>query len=201
MYLLAFSILLLFSALNLKAQENLEKEMSLEGQGGAVSSVFLNLAGSGGTSAGDAKEEVSIDLASQPHSDLHKPLLTEQETHFYGAMRRALDGADCRVMAKVNLEDVISTGKLSSKASLQFEKAKQKLDRKHVDFVVCRGDSLKVVAVARLDPVSRLRPLQRLMQSRVDEVLGAAGIPVVNFPGSGNYRDEEILDSLSQHLG
>ncbi|MGI9244939.1 MAG: DUF2726 domain-containing protein, partial [Verrucomicrobiales bacterium] len=168
----------------------------LEGQGGSVSSLFLNLAG-----AGEGKEKVAAQVQITAQADVPKPLLTEPETRFYGAMRRALVDADCRVMAKVNLDDVISTGKLSPKANCKLEKARAKLDRKHVDFVVCRGDSLDVVAVARLDPATRLRPLQRLMQSRVDEVLDEAGIPVVKFPGAVDYKDDEIIASLSKHLG
>lgn len=193
MYLLAFSILLLFSALNLKAQETVEGEMSLEGHAGSVNSLFLNLSSAGGS------DEPSL-LRSAARSDRPKPLLTEQETLFYGSMCRVLEDADFHVMAKVNLEDVVSTSMLNRQANCKFEKAKSKLDRKHVDFVVCSGNSLNIVAVARLDPASRLRPLQRLMQGRVDEVLDAAGIPVVHFPATKSYRDEEILSTLSPHL-
>ena len=193
MYLLAFSILLLFSALNLKAQESLEKEMSLEGQGGMASSLFLSFGRAGGS-------EEKVALKSEVRRERPKPLLTEHERRFYGAMCRALGEVDLHVMAKVNLDDVIRTGGLSRQASHRFEKAKSKLDRKHVDFVVCSGDSLNVVAVARLDPKSRLRPLQRLMQGRVDEALDAAGIPVVHFPATKSYRDEAILSEFSPHL-
>lgn len=193
MYLLAFSILLLCSALNLKAQgEQLEEQMGLESPS-PVPSLFLSERASGtlgsGSQAGGAMT-----------ADLSKPLLSDAESEFYEVMCQALAVVDCKVMAKVNLEDVVRSTKLDRQLNSRLQKSRSKLDRKHVAFVICWGDSLNILAIVRLDPMPGVRPLQRLMHRRVDELLDEIGIPVVLFPAADSYDPDEILAALTPHL-
>jgi hypothetical protein len=193
MYLLAFSILLLCSALNLKAQESYGDPVLHEAERGARRALLL------GSSAG-ALLDTGVRLESMVPVERSEPLLSEMEGRFFEAMRRALVQVDCQVMAKVNLDDVINTAKLNREMRSKLEKVRRKLESKHVDFVVCWGSSLNLLVIARIDPVPGMRPLQKLMQRRIDELLDSVGIPVVLFPPAEVYDEDEILSVLTPYL-
>ena len=193
MYLLAFSILLLCSALNLKAQGEQAEQLQMAAQN-AASQQTLHLNRVLPDGGGNQVERAEADEVK------YRPLLSDEESRFFEAASRALATIECSVMAKVNLEDVLSASRLSRDQQGRFEKTRRKLEGKHVDFVVCWGGALNVLVAARLDPAPGIRPLQRLMRRRVDELLEAAGIPVVIFPPADRYDEAEILSALTPHL-
>ena len=83
-----------------------------------------------------------------------RELFSVAERSFLGVLEQALEG-EFRVFGKVQLADLIQPAGVlaeSRKASLR-----DRLQQKHVDFVLCRPDTFNVAAVVELDdtPPSR----------------------------------------------
>lgn len=79
------------------------------------------------------------------------PLFTPAEGSFLGVLNQAVSGK-ARVFGKVRVGDV-----LKPKPSLQrgpATTARNRINRKHFDFILCRPDDLSVICVIELDDKS-----------------------------------------------
>jgi hypothetical protein len=93
---------------------------------------------------------------------LNESLLTPAERSLYGALK-ACTGDQLNVFVKVRLADVFRPSKGASGS--EWRSAQNKVDRKHVDFLLCRADDLAPVAGIELDDASHRRA-RRLMSLR-----------------------------------
>lgn len=67
-----------------------------------------------------------------------------------------------------------------------------RLSQKHVDFVLVGVDDAQVKLVIELDDKTHLKPQRRDRDALVDEILTAAGIPIIRFWVAAGY-DAELL--------
>lgn len=195
MYLLIFSVMLLFSALNLKAQQAAESALAAEAEGGGVQGPTLFF-GTRPTPGAD------LALPEEPgaHERVLKPLLDDRESAFFESLQRTLRPEGFRVMTKVNVDDVLGNDELSGRTLSQYKKAKRGMERQHIDFVICRGNSLEVHLVVRLHPLPGIRPFQRLQMRRIDSALKTAGIPVLLYPPADQYDEAALLATVMAQL-
>jgi len=119
-------------------------------------------------------------------------LLTAAEQVFYGVLVQALDGY--RVMSKVRHNDVVDVRKGLKRPERQS--ALNRIQRKHVDFVVCEPADLRIVCVIELDDSSHEKADRQDRDALVDDILKAAGIPITHFPVKKSYTVEEIQTKL-----
>ena len=195
MYLFIFSVMLLFSALNLKAQQAAECEMAAEGDGGVACAQTLFLGPS------DSAEDDDRDLDNPRLSGFAtRALLDDRESEFFDSLKNVAARLGCTVMAKVNLQDVVTGQDLRGSTRAQFKRANKGLDRQHVDFVVCSGNSLEIRLVVRLHPLPGMRPLHRLQQRRIDSAVSAFGIPVLLYPPAEVYDEQDLLATVMEQL-
>src|SRR5664280_1382349 len=75
-------------------------------------------------------------------------LFTPAERSFLGVLEQAVEGK-LRIMGKVRLADVVKVRTLNNKSA--WQKAFNKIQSKHVDFVVCDTDTLGVKLIVELD--------------------------------------------------
>jgi hypothetical protein len=123
-----------------------------------------------------------------------RPLFTAAERSFLGVLDRAVAG-QLRVFAKVRLIDVLKVR--SGTARSEFVRAKNQIVAKHVDFVLCSPDDLRVVAVLELDDSSHDAPRARRRDGLVDEACAAARIPVHRFAARHGYSPHDLRDQLA----
>jgi very-short-patch-repair endonuclease len=124
-------------------------------------------------------------------------LFTPAERSFLGVLEQALDSR-YRVFGKVRLGDLIKPAKglTASKRTT----ALNKINQKHVDFVVCAASDLSIVAVIELDDQSHEREDRAERDGFVDHALAMAQIPVVHFPAKKGYVVQEIKAGLTEVL-
>lgn len=108
-------------------------------------------------------------------------LLTPTEAAFHRTLHRLLradhpDGP--RILAKVRLADIAAPPRDSPTWQADFNRVQSK----HVDFVVVAGPRMLPIRVVELDDASHQRPDRIERDILVDRVLHHAGIPILHVP-------------------
>ncbi len=197
------SVLLLISSLVLKVQKTREMQLALATKGWCP----LDLG-----PANDDYEISGRSVASSPEIEkdataMERPgpatqsLLGEDEPTLFDSLRRAMAGIGCTVLTEVSFKDLACCGELSAAARTQFTKLLKKSGEKDVEFLICQGSSLDVVAAVRNLPRPGIRPLREHRIRQIDRILEAAGIPFIYIPHADSYDEEEIFKLVWPHLG
>jgi very-short-patch-repair endonuclease len=126
------------------------------------------------------------------------PLLSAAEMSFYRVLLQCMDGGSV-LFAKVGLGDIVEVdGVRDFRARQGF---RNRIDRKHVDFLVCRNDTLAPVLAIELDDSSHERDRARARDAEKDRILGAAGVPLWRVAARKSYSTSELTETLARHLG
>ncbi len=121
-------------------------------------------------------------------------LFSPAERSFLGVLEQAV-GDDCQVFGKVRLNDVIKVQKGLPRSVWQT--ACNRIDRKHVDFVICKKADFSIVAAIELDDKSHARK-DRVERDRfLDQAFAATGISLLRFPARKGYVLEEVKSHLA----
>jgi len=120
-------------------------------------------------------------------------LLTPAEQRFWLTLRQSLPPS---VMAcpKVRLIDVLTP-------SDGDHSAKQRVLRKHLDFVLMDSTNTRILGAIELDDSSHSRKDRRERDEFVDAALYHAGIPILRVTVARNYDGEVIAGQINQMLG
>lgn len=137
------------------------------------------------------KQENEVSFVARPD------LLSAAERSFYGVLEQAL-GGEYRIFGKVRLGDLVEPAKGLTKS--QSTTARNRLNQKHVDFVLCRPDTLAVVGVIELDDASHGRKDRGDRDDFVDKAFASARLPVVHVPARKAYALPEVQDALAAVL-
>ena len=124
-------------------------------------------------------------------------LFTPAERSFLAVLEPAL-GAQFRVLGKVRLADVIKVKPgLSGSARQQ---AFNRIQSKHLDFVVCDPTDLSVQFVVELDDSSHQQSRRQTRDEFLNKALAAAGVPVFHFPVKRTYSAQDIRGIIFEQL-
>ena len=112
-------------------------------------------------------------------------LLSPAERSFYGVLLQIVEG-QYRVFSKVRLMDIIEPdGRLPRSA---HQAAQNRIQSKHVDFILCDPSDLSIQCVVELDDSSHNRPDRQERDAFVNDALQAAGIPIFHIPVQSQYN-------------
>lgn len=128
---------------------------------------------------------------------LRKALFTPAERSFLGVLEPNLP-AGTRVFGKVRLEDIF--GVKSGLDRSQRTAARNKVNRKHVDFLLVRSTDLTPIAGIELDDSSHEEDDRKDRDKFVDSVFSSAGIPLLHFPVSKAYNTNDVVAKISAAL-
>jgi len=127
---------------------------------------------------------------AQAHSfHLRDDFLSPAEASFFQVLR-LVTGQQVVALAKVNLNDLFfaQTGDTRRNRA-----ASNRIDRKHVDFLLCDAQTLRPVLGIELDDRSHERPERKARDELVDAVFAAAGLPLLRVPTRPSYAPEELI--------
>lgn len=112
-------------------------------------------------------------------------------------MLRGVVGDRALVFAKVNLADLffVATGDHRRNRALA-----NRVDRKHVDFLVCDSKSVRPIVALELDDQSHSRADRKARDELVAGVFAAAGLPLVRVLVKSGYTLQEIQAMLNPFL-
>lgn len=114
------------------------------------------------------------------------------ERSLYEILRRLTP--EHTVFAKVRLAELVDV-----KGTVSRQTHLNRIDQKHVDFVVCDKNLAPLLAI-ELDESSHQRRDRRARDEFVDEVLAAAALPVIHVREQGGYMMDEIHRLVAPYL-
>ena len=129
--------------------------------------------------------------------DTRDTLFSPSERSFLGVLEQSLDSR-YRVFGKVRLGDLVKPAKRLSNSKRTT--ALNKINQKHVDFVVCSALDLAVIGVVELDDQSHGREDRAGRDAFVDQALATATIPIVHFSAKRTYAIHDVRATLNESL-
>lgn len=122
-----------------------------------------------------------------------KPLLSKAEFSFYRVLQQAC--ADRFVVCpKVGLGDLLTVKKGTEKPQAY----RNKIDRKHIDFVLCDAQTMSVVAAVELDDKSHQGEKAKERDAVKDKACAAAGLPLLRFKAERSYDPAKVAQRLAK---
>ena len=121
---------------------------------------------------------------------LRDDFLSAAERSFYQALIRAVDSRGV-VFAKVRLADVLFVAESQERTTHQ-----NRINQKHIDFLICSPDTLKPLCAVELDDASHGRADRKERDAFVDSACAAAGLAILHIPAQYAYD----VDALRQHV-
>ena len=141
--------------------------------------------------------DVSEDALQDFPYEVQKRFLSSAELSFFQNLRR-VTGNRAVVCAKVGLGDVFWV-KLEDKS--KFRSYRNKIDRKHVDFLLCDSATMQPLVGIELDDSSHQREDRQARDAFVDGVFEAAHLPLLHVPVQRAYVAAEIDALIAPYLG
>lgn len=120
--------------------------------------------------------------------------LSAVELSFYRVLAAAI-GDRATICPKVNLADIVYVA-----AGQAPQRYRNKIDRKHVDFLVCHPHTLQPCCGIELDDASHERRDRRVRDRFVEEVFAAAELPLIRVPARSSYHLAELRQQLESVL-
>ena len=125
---------------------------------------------------------------------LQPALFSPAERSFLGALEQAL-GDELRIFGKVRVADVVKVDGVRDRSARQ--RAFNRIQAKHFDFLLCRPDDLSVVAAIELDDRSHGTHKRKERDDFLRGVCEAAGLPLLNIPAQRSYSVAELRRQVS----
>ena len=124
--------------------------------------------------------------------EMQKNFLSPAEHSFYLAMQNHLE-SQFTICPKVGIKELICVQKGVGR---DWRKYFNWISRKHVDFVLCRPDTMEVICAVELDDKSHLRQDRRRRDEFVDKLFEQVGIPLFHIPVKPGYTHEDFAPVL-----
>jgi hypothetical protein len=127
---------------------------------------------------------------------LRDDFLSKAEHSFYQVLRTVV-GEQMLICPKVNLGDLffVATGDHRKNRSLA-----NRIDRKHVDFLLCDPKTVRPLVGIELDDKSHEREDRKTRDELVEAVFAAAGLPLVRVQVKSGYAPSDVATLLEPHL-
>lgn len=140
-----------------------------------------------------SEDDVSLSCSYRKRESIFTPA----ERSFYGVLLQAV-GNHAVTLAKVRVADVISPEKGLSKGD--WQRAFNKISRKHFDFLLCKTEDLSAVCAIELDDKTHLENKRQERDLFMDEICRTAKIPLIHVPVKSGYIVAEIREMIAGHI-
>lgn len=120
--------------------------------------------------------------------------LSAAEMSFYRVLVMGLNGSFA-ICPKVNLADIFFVARPHENQSYR-----NKIDRKHVDFLICDPTTMKPVLGVELDDASHSRPDRQDRDQFVDQVFEVAGLPLLHVRAASGYNPQQLAHLVREAL-
>ena len=130
------------------------------------------------------KQSVSPDNLPYQKKDY---LLTKAELSFYRVLKSVVDD-NLLIFSKVRLVDLLWLPKGTKNRQAYLNK----IMSKHVDFVLCKNNTLSPVLAIELDDLSHQEGRRQERDKFVNEVFHKAGLPLLRIQAKRSYSPGEL---------
>ena len=142
-----------------------------------------------------AKDEPAAGPTAFPYR-LRDDFLSAAELSFYQVLRTVV-GDRTQICPKVGLGDLFFAETGDRPKNRAFA---NRIDRKHVDFVLCDPKTMRPLVAVELDDRSHEREDRQQRDVFVEGVFAAAGLPLVRVPVRSAYPPWELEAKLAPYL-
>lgn len=146
---------------------------------------------------GPRKEPGASGLSASPPSlppslpfRLRDDFLSPAEISFYHVLLKIVDER-YTVCPKVNLNDIFYVERPH-----ENQTSRNRIDRKHVDFLICEQGSMRPLVGVELDDGSHARKDRQERDAFVERVYEKAGLPLLHFPVGYAYNLKDVSNRL-----
>jgi len=128
---------------------------------------------------------------------LRDDFLSPAELNFYRVLKQVV-GDSAIICLKVSLNDLFypKTGNRSDNHIYR-----NKIDRKHVDFLLCDAKSVRPIVGIELDDASHQRISRVKRDHFVEQVFTAAELPLLRQPVRAAYNTQQLIAELNNLAG
>ena len=140
-----------------------------------------------------ADEPSAADKEIYPYA-LRDDFLSPTELSFFRVLATVVD-PEIRICTKVALGDLFYA---KIKDSSEWRRYTNKIDRKHVDFLLCDGQTMRPLAGIELDDSSHRREDRQARDRFVNQVFAAAALPLIRIPARRGYAPAELRTALGE---
>ena len=122
-------------------------------------------------------------------------LLSAAERSFFGVLQQAV-APEFLLFAKIRLADLLFIPRGSEGRQAAFNR----IQSKHIDFVICDRDTIRPLIAIELDDSSHGRPSRRSRDEFVESALTAAQLPLLRVPVKKQYDVNVLKESVQKLL-
>jgi len=155
---------------------------------------FLGRTGAADADEIDRAHGGAASVGPQHTYALRDDFLSPAEASFFRVLRQAVPD-HALIFPKVRLADLVYAPQQESRHA-----AWQRINRKHVDFVLCDAATLRPLAALELDDRSHRRPDRLERDAFVDRVFAAANLPLLHIPARRSYDPRALGELLARAL-
>ncbi len=123
---------------------------------------------------------------------LRDDFVSRAEASFFHTLRSVVED-QVLIFPKVNLADLVYAPRQQEQRS-----AWNRINRKHIDFVLCDPSTLQPVVAIELDDRSHQRQDRAQRDAFLDDVLRRAGLQLLRFPAGQSYNRQVLRTELSR---
>ena len=142
----------------------------------------------------------ALGLKPQPTQDdlfpyrIRDDFLSPAEKNFYHVLQTAVSSWAV-IFTKVSLDDLFYAKSGDHKSKVAY---RNKIARKHIDFLLCDPQSLSPLLGIELDDASHQRTSRQERDRFVEQVFAAAGLPLHRVSVEPSYNLRELAATLKQ---
>ncbi len=160
-------------------EKPMSRNASPEKNKGCLSALFNPFGGK------TEEKTISAEADTFPYR-LRDDFLSPAEKSFY-LIVKGIMGNTFTLCTKVSLADIFYVTNPNENKS-----ARNRIDRKHVDFLICNAQTMTPVFAIELDDSSHTRPDRIERDEFVDGVFEAANLPLLHVPVRASYNTAEL---------
>ena len=121
-------------------------------------------------------------------------LMSEAEKKFYFVLSEVI-GNDYLIFSKVRMADLLYLPKMSNSNFYHYQ---NKIQSKHVDFLICDKENIEPLLAIELDDSSHLKMDRILRDELVDRIFESAKLPIMHVKFSENYDKILLSDQINK---
>ena len=122
-------------------------------------------------------------------------LFSRAEASFFGVLKHVVDGRYL-IFAKVRMADLLYL----PKGTQARQGALNKIQSKHVDFLLCSIDGIRPLLAIELDDSSHDAPHRVLRDAFVVKAFSDAGLPLIQVRARASYNASEIAERIQSAI-
>ncbi|UCE93519.1 MAG: DUF2726 domain-containing protein [Flavobacteriaceae bacterium] len=113
---------------------------------------------------------------------------------FYKTLKKVIN-EDLIILSMVRLADIFSIEKGKG-----YQASLNRINSRHVDFLLCHNSTLRPVAAIELDDKSHQRSDRIKRDEFVNQLFTNAGLPLLRYPSKSYYTQDDVSSKLNPIL-